>query len=174
MTEFLNQAYDFLRPILGLGEDPKHLDTMQVALRGIIVFIGAIAIVRVADKRFLSRKTAFDVVLGLILASMLARAVNGSAPLGPTLVAGFVLAFAHRLLAFISLRSHWFGCLVKGRDEKIIENGRMDERALRKHNFTQHDLMEDLRLQGVRSPEEVESARIERSGDLSVIRKREK
>lgn len=171
MTDLLNQAYDFLRPLLGLGEDPKNLDTMQVSLRALIVFAAAIAIVRVADKRFLSRKTAFDVVLGLILASVLARAVNGSAPLGPTLVCGFVLALAHRLLAFLSLKSHRFGNLVKGHDEKIIEDGEVDEAALKKHNFTQHDLMEDLRLEGVSSAEEVESARIERSGDLSVIKK---
>ena len=174
MTDFLNQAYDFLRPLLGLGEDPKDLATMQVSLRALIVFAAAIAIVRVADKRFLSRKTAFDVVLGLILASVLARAVNGSAPLGPTLVCGFVLALAHRFLAFLSLKSHRIGNLVKGHDETIIEGGRVDEEALKKHNFTQHDLMEDLRLEGVSSPDEVESARIERSGDLSVIKKRKR
>ena len=171
MSDFWNQAYDFLRPLLGLGQEPKDFDTLQVSLRALIVFIAAIAIVRVADKRFLSRKTAFDVVLGLILASVLARAVNGSAPLGPTLVCGFVLAVAHRFLAFLSLKSHRIGNLVKGYDETIIESGRVDEAALKRHNFTQHDLMEDLRLEGVRSPEEVESARIERSGDLSVIKK---
>lgn len=173
MTEFLNQIYDFLRPLLGLGEDPKQLDTMQVSLRGLIVFISSIAIVRMADKRFLSRKTAFDVVLGLILASMLARAVNGSAALGPTLVCGFVLALSHRLIAHLCLKSHRLGQLVKGNDELIIEGGVVDDASLRKHNFTQRDLMEDLRLQGVRGPEEVESARIERSGDLSIIRKQQ-
>jgi uncharacterized membrane protein YcaP (DUF421 family) len=34
--------------------------------------------------------------------------------------------------------------------------------------------MEDLRLEGVSSPDEVESARIERSGDLSVIKKQKR
>ena len=174
MTDFLNQAYDFLRPILGLSEDPKELNTLQVTLRALIGFAAAIAIVRVADKRFLSRKTAFDVVLGLIIASLLARAINGSAPLGPTIVSGFALVLAHRLLAFLSLKSHWFGNLIKGRSDQIIADGQVDEEALKKHNFTKRDLMEDLRLEGVRSPEEVESARLERSGDLSVIKKRKR
>jgi uncharacterized membrane protein YcaP (DUF421 family) len=171
MTELLNQVHDFLRPLLGLGEDPKNLGALQVSLRGLIVFLAAIAIVRVADKRFLSRKTAFDVVLGLILASVLARAVNGSARIIPTLVCGFVLALAHRFLAYLSLKSHRIGNLVKGHDETVIENGRIVEESLRKHNFTHRDLMEDLRLDGVRSPGEVESARIERNGDLSVVKK---
>lgn len=171
ITEILNQGYDFIRPILGLGQEPKELDTLQVVLRALVVFAAAIAIVRLADKRFLARKSAFDVVLGLILASMLARAVNGSAPLGPTLAAGLALVLAHRFLAFLSHKSHRFGRLVKGNDELIIEDGRVDEGALEKHNFTKRDLMEDLRLEGMRGPEEVESARIERSGEMSVIKK---
>jgi uncharacterized membrane protein YcaP (DUF421 family) len=171
MTEFLNQVNEFLLPLLGLGEETKSLDMMQVSLRALVVFAAAIAIVRVADKRFLARKTAFDVVLALILASLLARAINGSAPLGPTLVSGLVLVMAHRFLAWLSRRSHWFGKLVKGNDDVVIEHGEVREEVLKRHNFTERDLMEDLRLEGVRSPEEVESARIERSGDLSVIKK---
>jgi hypothetical protein len=41
--------------------------------------------VRVANKRIFSKTTAFDAVLGFIMASMLARAVNGSAAFFPTL-----------------------------------------------------------------------------------------
>lgn len=171
MTEFLNRVFAFWSSMLGLGEEPKDLDTMQVSLRALIVFVMAIVIVRVADKRFLSRKTAFDVVLGLILASVLARAVNGSAPLGPTLAAGFVLVMAHRFLAYASRQSHFLGKLIKGNDEVVIAKGEVQQEALKKHNFSERDLMEDLRLEGVSSPEEVESARIERSGDLSVIKK---
>ena len=174
MTDFLHQTYDFFRPLLGLGVEPKQLDTLQVTLRALIVFVAAIAIVRIADKRFLARKTAFDVVLALILASLLARAINGSAALGPTLVSGVILVLAHRFLAYLSRRSHKFGRLVKGNEELVIEDGQVREEVLKKHNFTRRDLMEDLRLEGVRGPEEVESARIERSGDLSVIRKHKK
>jgi uncharacterized membrane protein YcaP (DUF421 family) len=60
-------------------------------LRGVIVFIATLAIIRCGDRRFLSQKTAFDAVLGFILASMLARAVNGTAAFFPTLGGGFVL-----------------------------------------------------------------------------------
>jgi uncharacterized membrane protein YcaP (DUF421 family) len=171
MIEILNQTHDFLRPWLGLGEDPKQLTLVQVTLRGLIIFFFAIAIVRVADKRFLSRKTAFDVVLGLILASVLARAVNGSAPMIPTLGCSFALVLAHRLLADLGSRWHFIGKLVKGNDDMIITNGRLDEEALKKHNFSKRDLMEDLRLEGVDKIEDVQSARLERSGDISVIKK---
>jgi uncharacterized membrane protein YcaP (DUF421 family) len=171
-VEFIESMHDVLRPWLGLGEDPASRKTVQICLRGLIVFVCAIAIVRVADKRFLSRKTAFDAVLAFTLASMLARAINGSGPLGPSIACGFALVLTHRLLAHLSARWHWVGSLVKGHEEQIIRDGAVDKEALRKHNFSERDLEEDLRLEGVEHPSEVKAAHVERSGDVSVIKKK--
>src|SRR6187549_3861604 len=112
---------------LGLGREATELTFTQISLRGIIVFVAALAIVRCGDRRFLSQKTAFDAVLGFILASMLARAVNGTAAFFPTLGGGFVLVVLHRLLALCSRRSHGFGVLIKGRSDVIVRDGALDE-----------------------------------------------
>ena len=45
-----------------------------------------------------------------------------------------------------------------------------DQRSSRQNNFSERDLLENLRLHGVESPAEVRSARIERNGDVSVVR----
>jgi uncharacterized membrane protein YcaP (DUF421 family) len=74
-----------LNTLLGLGREATALTFLQISLRGVIVFIATLIIVRCGDRRFLSQKTAFDAVLGFILASMLARAVNGTAAFFPTL-----------------------------------------------------------------------------------------
>lgn len=170
--EFLESMRDVLRPWLGLGENPESRRTIQICLRGLIVFVCAIAIVRVADKRFLSRKTAFDAVLAFTLASMLARAINGSGPLGPSIACGFALVLTHRFLAQLSARWHWIGSLVKGEEQEVIRDGVVDKEMLRRHNFSDRDLAEDLRLEGVQDPSEVKVAHLERSGDLSVVKKR--
>jgi len=99
---------------LGLGRDATALTFWQISLRGILVFGVALVAVRCGARRFLSNKTAFDAVLGFILASMLARAVNGTAAFFPTLGGAFVLVMLHRALADCSHRSHRFGNLVKG------------------------------------------------------------
>src|ERR1041385_1527316 len=99
--------------LLGADLEPKSLTFPQIALRGIIVFLIALVMVRLGDKRFLSKKTTFDAILGFILASMLARAVNGSAAFWPTLAGGFVLVGLHRVIAFLSRRWRAFGTLVK-------------------------------------------------------------
>jgi hypothetical protein len=55
-----------LTGLLGLGEDAGNLTFVEVSLRGVIVFVAALAIIRCGDRRFLSQKTAFDAVLGFI------------------------------------------------------------------------------------------------------------
>src|ERR1700738_5160085 len=142
----MNAFWNFVGPLLGLGLEPKDLTFVQISLRGIIVFIATLAMVRIGHKRSLARKTAFDAVLIVILASVLSRAVNGSAAFFATLGGSVVIVFVHRLFAFIAYHSHWLGCLLKGRPEVIVENGELVLRAMRINHISQHDLEEDLRL----------------------------
>src|SRR5215471_10518063 len=125
--------------MLGLGQNAASLTFWQITLRGVIVFATALAIVRCGDRRFLSQKTAFDAVLGFILASMLARAVNGTAAFFPTLGGGFVLVLLHRVLAYWSRRSHAVGIVVKGRSDVIVREGVLDEAAARRNRVSEHD-----------------------------------
>ena len=43
-----------------LGLEPKELSLIQISLSGIIVFVAAIVIVRIVDRRFLAKMTALD------------------------------------------------------------------------------------------------------------------
>ncbi len=161
-----------VKEVLGLGLEPKDLSFLQISLRGLIVFIVTIVMVRMGDKRFLARMTAFDAILGFILASMLARAINGSAPFFPTLGAGFVLVLFHRLMGFIAQRSHKFGKLIKGQEDVLIDHGRIIPKAMHRNHLSEEDLLEELRLQGkVSDPNEVKRAIIERNGQISVVKK---
>src|SRR4051812_30956059 len=99
MREIFDRCQNLFTQVLGLGLEARDLNSIQVSLRGLVVFVCAILIVRLGDKRFLSHKTVFDAVLGFILASMLSRAINGSAAFVPTIVCGLVLVVAHRILA---------------------------------------------------------------------------
>src|SRR5215204_2867517 len=97
-----------LNQLLGLGLEPKDLTVLHICLRGVIVFMATLVMVRLANKRFLAKMSAFDAILALILASMLARAVNGSAAFIPTLAGGFALVGLHHLMALLAFRSKSF------------------------------------------------------------------
>jgi uncharacterized membrane protein YcaP (DUF421 family) len=126
--------------------------------------------VRVGNKRFLAKPTAFDAILGFILASMLARAVNGSSSFFPTLGAGFVLVGLHALLARLSFRWEWIGFLVKGTSDVLVKNGRTIPDKMRANGISEHDLMEEARLHGqVLKLSDIRQATIERNGDVSIV-----
>lgn len=167
----MHAIFDSVSSFLGLGTEPKGLTFVQISLRGIIVFVVSLAMVRMASKRFLAKMSAFDAILGFILASMLARAVNGSSSFFPTLGAGFVLVWLHRLMAKLACKWHGFGNLVKGHYNPVIQDGVVLEQVLRKHNLSEHDLLEDLRLNGnVEEPTKIKAAYLERNGQISVVK----
>ena len=167
----MNTIYNFCAPLLGLDLEPKDLTFVQISLRGIIVFLATLIMIRLGHKRSLARKTAFDAVLIVILASVLSRAINGSAAFFATLGGSVVIVLVHRMLAFIAYHSHWFGCLIKGSPEVIVENGEMVLETMRINHISKHDLDEDLRLDAkLDDIAKVKVARIERSGDISFIK----
>src|SRR5256714_8407971 len=116
----MNAFYDSATQLLGLGIEPKDLTFLQVSLRGVIVFVATLVMVRFSSKRSLAEKTAFDAVLIVIVASVLARAINGSAPFFPTLGVGFVLVILHRLLSLAAYYSHTLGIVVKGAPAVLV------------------------------------------------------
>ena len=143
----MNTFSQLLHTLLGIGVEPKELTFLQVSVRGVIVFIAALIMVRLSSKRSLAEKTAFDAVLVVIIGSMLARVINGSEAFFPTLGAGFVLVFLHRLFGLAAYYSHILGILVKGQPVMLVENGKIQHKNMFWNHISKHDLEEDMRLE---------------------------
>lgn len=162
---------NFINTLLGLQLEPKYLTFGQISLRGMIVMIFTLIIVRLGDKRSLSKKSAFDAALLIILASVLARAINGSAAFFPTLGGSAVVVGLHRLMAYASYKSDAFRALVKGKPSELVRNGQLLERNMSRDHVAEEDIREDLRLDGTEELAKVKVARLECSGDISFIKK---
>jgi hypothetical protein len=168
----MNAIYDFCAPILGLGVEPKELTFLQISLRALIVFLATLIMIRFGHKRSLARKTGFDAVLMVILASVLSRAINGSAAFFATLGGGVVLVLVHRLFALIAFHSHSFGILIKGEPELIIDDGDLVLQTMRSNHISKHDVEEDMRLAAkTEDLRDIRKGYVERSGDISFIEK---
>ncbi|WP_052352004.1 DUF421 domain-containing protein [Deinococcus pimensis] len=144
--------------------------TYVVALRAVIVYAFTLFLVRLGSPRFLSQATAIDVIVGIMLGSVMSRAVNGSGVLLPTLAAGLVLITLHWLLDRLSLHVRWFGPLVKGLPIPLIVSGVVQSDGMRRAGLSRRDLEEALRLRGVPDdPSRVVEAYLERNGAISVV-----
>jgi uncharacterized membrane protein YcaP (DUF421 family) len=164
----LEDTWKTMRWLLGL--DIRDLAAWQMALRALIVYVAAIVMIRVSDKRFIGKNTAIDVVLGIVLGSVVSRAITGNAPFFPALGAGFVLVGLHWLIAAFAFRSRRFGALVKGSERTLISEGEVHRDNVRVSHISENDLREALRLQAhLNNPSEVKTALLERNGDISII-----
>jgi uncharacterized membrane protein YcaP (DUF421 family) len=160
-----------VRDLLGLDLKPDELEVSHMALRGLVVFVFAVVLVRLADRRFLGRNAGFDVMLGIILGSVLSRAINGAAAFFPTLAASAVLVILHHVLGTAACYSRTFSWLVKGKPIILVQDGHSDDSALKRAKITPDDLDENLRINGnERDLAKIAEARLERNGTVSVVK----
>ena len=165
----LDWIWSQLQLLLGLGYDVADVGALQMALRTVVIYAFTLVIVRLGSKRFLSEATAFDAIVGIMLGSVMSRAINGSAPFFPTMLAGVVLLAMHSLFAALSARIGWFGSHVKGEPVLLVKDGSIDQQGMHRAGVTLHDL-EQAQLQGkLPDPDTIQLAYMERNGKISVV-----
>jgi uncharacterized membrane protein YcaP (DUF421 family) len=161
---------DQIQSFLGVGAGAEHVAAAQTGLRTVLVYALTLALVRIANKRFLSEATAFDVVVAIMLGSIMSKAVDGSTPLHLALLAGAVLLGMHWVFGVLAFHTDWFGPLVKGERVLLIKDGEIQEEGMRRANVTLADLAQVLRLQtNGTDPSKVRLAYLERNGEISVV-----
>jgi uncharacterized membrane protein YcaP (DUF421 family) len=166
----LQSVMDHIRAFLGYNHEVSEVNAIQMALRTILIYAATLALVRLRSTRFLSQANAFDVVVGIMLGSVMGRAINSSAPLVPTLVAGAVFVGLHWLLSVLAEHTAWFGAILKGNPILLIKDGQVQRRGVREVGLSERDLREALRLQAHETdPSKVRLAYLERNGRVSVI-----
>jgi len=169
MTESHDLA-QLLHSLFGGDAPSGPLLIHQAAARAVVVFLAGLAIVRLGKSRGIGRITPLDVLVGFILGSLLSRGITGEASLSATAAASATLVATHWLLTRLACQWHWFGNLVKGRADVIVENGKPLNDNMLHHHISAHDLDEALRLKGIDDLAHVSRAYKERNGEISVLR----
>lgn len=166
---------NFVDTLLGLQLQPTELTLFHITLRGIVVLAVGLVLMRLSDRRAMTKKSPFDQLLIIVLASVLARAINGNSAFFATLGAAALLVLAHRGMALVSCQWPAVAQLIKGKPHILILNGEVRRSALRKFHISTQDLEEDMRLTAeTEEIEKIRIARLEPSGDVSFILKKEK
>ncbi|MBE9129829.1 MULTISPECIES: DUF421 domain-containing protein [unclassified Coleofasciculus] len=156
-----------------LGLEAQTLSFCQMGLRAALIYAAALVMVRVVgDRRFIGKYAAMDVLLGVILGSTLSRAINGGAPYFKTLGAALALVGMHWLFCAIAFYYERFDTWIKGNSRILIRDGQINKGMMKKSHISQSDLESSLRLNAkVTEPNQVEIARLESNGEISVMPK---
>ncbi len=147
----------------------------EFILRGIIIYVFLIALLRLTGKRQIGQMAPFDLVLLLVLSNAVQNSMNGG---DNSVVGGMISAVTlvglNWLVGILTFRSKTAEALIEGRPELLIHNGRLFEKALQDSKLTRHELMSALREAGCASVEEVRCAMLEEDGNISVIPRTDK
>ncbi|NNU91279.1 MULTISPECIES: DUF421 domain-containing protein [Anoxybacillus] len=136
-------------------------------LYGVILFI-----FRMMGKREIGELSILDLVVFIMIGEMAVIAIEQPKdPIFHTVVPMIVLTTAQIAFAYFSLKSEMFRRLVDGSPTVIINNGKIDEKAMRKQRYNFDDLLIQLREKNIKNVADVEFAILEPSGKLSVFEK---
>ncbi len=147
------------------------MDPLPTTVRTILVYAFTLAVVRLGSKRFLGEASAFDTVVGIMLGSIMSRAITASTDVLPTLLSGALLVALHWVIATMAYHFDWLGPLVKGEPRTLIREGAVNEDSARKAGISRHDLEQALRAEGHADPSKIHLAILERDGSVSVLRR---
>ncbi len=153
----------------------KELNALQMADRAFVMFFITLILIRIAGMRAFGQKSAFDMIIVIMLGAILSRAVTGASAFFPTVVAGFVLAVVHRLLALISIYNETIGSIIKGSKTILFRNNKVIKKNMMNCCVSYKDLQEEVRLiLNETTMDNVEEIFMERSGKISIVKKEDK
>ena len=140
------------------------------AIRTVIIYIFIITAMRVMGKRQLGELQPVELVVTLLISDLAAVPMQESGmPLLNGLVPIIILVSMELLLSGLMLKSPRFAKIISGSPIIIVNNGKLDQKALKRLRLTLDDLMEALRQQNIFDLQQVQYAIAETNGHISVF-----
>lgn len=143
-------------------------------VRTVVVYFGIAVLLRIAGKRQMAQLNTLDLVVVLLLSNVVQNAIIGpDNSLFGGLLGAVVLVTFNAVLERVALLSdvttRWF----EGTPTELVEQGTLNRRGLRRTGLTAQEVEAAVRHQGADSIGEVETARLEPGGVLTVRLRRE-
>jgi uncharacterized membrane protein YcaP (DUF421 family) len=145
---------------------------MDLVLRATIAFIFIFLLMRIVGRRELSSLEPFDLILLIVLGDLVQQGITQSdySVTGLILAAG-TISLLTVAVSYISFRFPRTRPVLEGQPLVVIQDGEVLENNLRRERLTREELAEAARLQQISSLKDVSWAILEKSGQISFIKK---
>ena len=138
----------------------------------LIIIVGTI-ILRIAGRKSISQMTLSQTVIMIAIGSLLIQPVAGK-NIWVTFGVGGMLVLTLIVMEFTQVKFDFMERFLTGRSVSIIENGKLNEKNLKKLRFTVDQLEMKLRQMNITSIADVKSATLEPNGQVGYELKEEK
>lgn len=156
-----------------LGIETQRLAAYQLLCRVVVLFFYAVFLIRITGIRTLGKRSVFDALVAITIGTLFGNAIfNTDQHFGIFLLAALALLLLHRLIGWLSYRYRRVGWFFKGEKILLYKAGERLDPNCRKENISEEDMEQAIRiLLGQRSLDNVDEIYLERSGEISVIKK---
>lgn len=138
-------------------------------IRGFIAYVLLVVGVRLMGKRQIGELQPADLVITILISEIAAIPIEESeAPLLSSVTNVIFLVAIEILVSYISMKSSRFRRALQGNSVMIIEDGEINEKALKQIRLTIDDLTEALRQKDIFDITEVSYAYAETNGTISA------
>jgi uncharacterized membrane protein YcaP (DUF421 family) len=125
-------------------------------------------------KREIGELNILDLIVYMMIAELVVVSIEQfNSKIIYSIIPVLVLTIIQILSALLSLKSKKFRDMVEGSPSIIIENGKINEKEMRKIRYNLDDLLLQLREKDVMDICDVKFAILEQSGSLSVVKNEE-
>ena len=142
---------------------------VEKVLRSVLMYLCLVIFLRLFGKRELAQLNPFDLVVLLTLSNTVQNAIIGDDnSVTGGVIGAFTLLAANWLLMWFLFRSPKVDTALEGSATTLIQNGEVDESALRRESLTHEELISVLNKNNFSNPAEVEICVLEPNGTFYV------
>ena len=141
----------------------------ELVVRGLVVYVFLILLLRLTGKRQIGQLSPFDLVLLLILSNAVQNSMNaGDNSLIGGLISATTLVAVNYLVGLITFKSKKLETIIDGRPQVLIHDGVLFEDVMNEAKLTRRELDATLRQSGHFEIKDVKLAILENNGSVSV------
>ncbi len=145
---------------------------MDIALRGLVLFVFVFFVVRIIGRRELSSLEPFDLVLLIVLGDAIQQGLTQD----DYSVTGAIIAVSTFVVlqvgvSYLGFRFRPLRRVLDGEPIVLVHDGKVIERNLRRERLTREEVAEEARQQQIASLDDVRIAVLETNGKVTVIPK---
>lgn len=153
---------------------PSTSELTVTVLRTVVIFLFTFLLLRILGKRQVSQFTWFDILLIVALGSAVGDVMiypEHTISILTSMTAIFIVVIIVRALTYMVLKSPTVEAAFGGKEELLVQNGRIMPDALRRADLTERELRTLLRERGFTSLRGIDKVILEINDAISVIKK---
>lgn len=147
-------------------------EIFQIIYKTILCYFFILFCLKIMGKREIGEISAFDIVVFFIISELFSLSLNEPEhSILRSIISVSIIVLLQLVTALISLYVPKFRSLMEGKKSYLIYKGVIQQNEMKRQRYTIEDLMAQLRMKEIQTPQDVEYAILENNGELTIIKK---